>query len=97
MKAAYKEQHHGTTALRTYRTHEYGCHFRRGRLLGGESIQQAVNFALSQDVTGLCTAGDLTLLPLFLQACERFTPMNATQQETLIASATEAKYTPLFT
>lgn len=57
-------------------------------------IRQAVNFALSQDVTGLCTAGDITLLPLFLRACEQFTPMSAAQQEALIASADE--YEPLF-
>ncbi len=57
-------------------------------------IRQAVNFALSQDVTGLCTAGDLTLLPLFLRACEQFTPMSAAQQKSLIASADE--YEPLF-
>lgn len=50
-------------------------------------IRQAVNFALSQDVTGLCTAGDVTLLPLFLEACEHFTPMSAAQQEALIATA----------
>jgi len=57
-------------------------------------IQQAVSFALSQDVTGLCTVGDVTLLPLFLEACEHFTPMNAAQQEALVASA--AEYEPLF-
>jgi predicted aldo/keto reductase-like oxidoreductase len=57
-------------------------------------IQQAVNFALSQDVTGLCTVADVTLLPLFLEACERFTSMNAAQQEVLVASA--ADYEPLF-
>ncbi len=58
-------------------------------------LQQGVNFALSQDVTGLCTAADVTLLPLFLEACARFTPMSASQQEALIATA--AEYEPLFT
>ncbi len=58
-------------------------------------IQQAVNFTLSQDVTGLCTVADATLLPLFLKACEHFTPMSAAQQEALIATA--AEYEPLFT
>jgi hypothetical protein len=57
-------------------------------------IQQGVNFALSQDATGLCTAADVTLLPLFLEACARFTPMSASQQEALIATA--AEYEPLF-
>ena len=57
-------------------------------------IQTAVNFALSQDVTGLCSTGDTTILPLFLEACERFTPMGAAEQEALVASA--AEYVPLF-
>lgn len=57
-------------------------------------IQQTVNLALSQDVAGLCTVGDVTLLPLFLEACEHFTLLSATQQEALIATATE--YEPLF-
>ena len=60
-----------------------------------DDIQQCVDFALSQGVTGLCTAGDVTILPLFLEACERFVPMSAGQQDALIASAGE--YTPLFT
>ena len=59
-----------------------------------EHIQQAVNFVLSQPVTGLCTAGDIRLLPLVLQACENFTPMAVAEQEALIASASE--YEPLF-
>ena len=59
-----------------------------------DHIQQAVNFTLSQDVTGLCTVGDVTLLPLFLQACEQFMPVSAAQQEALIASG--AEYEPLF-
>jgi predicted aldo/keto reductase-like oxidoreductase len=50
-------------------------------------IQTAVNFCLSQDVTGLCTAGDANLLPLFLEACERFTPMSEREQEELMATA----------
>jgi aryl-alcohol dehydrogenase-like predicted oxidoreductase len=52
-------------------------------------IQQAVNFALSQDVTGLCTAGDTTILPMFLKGCEGFTPMSAAEQEALIAREAE--------
>jgi len=50
-------------------------------------IQAGVNFALSQDVTGLCTAGDLKILPYFLHACENFTPLDAAAQEALIATA----------
>lgn len=57
-------------------------------------IQPAVNFALSQDVTGLCTAAEVSILPLFLEACERYTPLTEAEQETLIATAVE--YEPLF-
>jgi aryl-alcohol dehydrogenase-like predicted oxidoreductase len=59
-----------------------------------ERIQQAVNFALSQDVSGLCTAGDLTILPLFLEACAKFERLSPEGQEALIARA--AEYEPLF-
>jgi predicted aldo/keto reductase-like oxidoreductase len=59
-----------------------------------EHIQSAVNFALTKDVTGICTAGDMQLLPLVLQACQNFTPMNPIEQEHLIASASQ--YEPLF-
>ena len=34
-----------------------------------DEIQKAVNFALSYDVTGLCTAGDTRILAMVLQAC----------------------------
>jgi predicted aldo/keto reductase-like oxidoreductase len=57
-------------------------------------IQQCVNFALSQDVTGICTVGDTTLLPVVLQACENFTPLDQASQEALIA--TSGQYEPLF-
>lgn len=57
-------------------------------------IGQAINFALSQDVTALCTAGDTTILPLFLKACEEFAPMSATQQEAFIAA--EAQSEPIW-
>jgi aryl-alcohol dehydrogenase-like predicted oxidoreductase len=59
-----------------------------------DMIQGSINFALSQPVTGLCTAGDVTLLPMFLEACERFQPMDEDQQEALIQTA--SGYEPLF-
>lgn len=59
-----------------------------------DQIQAGVRFALSQDVTGLCTAAEVSLLPLFLEACQRFRPMDMAEQEALIASAVE--YEPLF-
>jgi len=52
---------------------------------GPRMMQRAVNFVLSQHVTGLITAGDTVLLPKVLAACERFTPMSGEQQEALIA------------
>lgn len=59
-----------------------------------EMIQPSVNFVLSQDITGLCTAGDYRVLPKMLQACENFTPMSSAEQEALIARAGE--FAPLF-
>lgn len=52
-----------------------------------EMIQKGVNFSLSKDVTALCSAADPGILPMFLDACEQFEPMNQTQQEGLIAEA----------
>ena len=52
-----------------------------------DMIQKGVNFSLSQDVTGLCTPADPTILPLFLEACEKFTPMDQAEQEALITTA----------
>jgi hypothetical protein len=59
-----------------------------------EEIQRAVNFALSQDVTGLCTAGDTRLLPLMLAACERFQPLGAEEQAAMVEGA--GAFEPLF-
>jgi len=59
-----------------------------------EEIQQAVNFALSYEVTGLCTAGDTRVLPLVLEACEKFTPLSQDEREEMIKSG--AQYQPLF-
>jgi predicted aldo/keto reductase-like oxidoreductase len=58
-------------------------------------IQKAVDFALSQPVTGLCMAGDTHLTPLLIEACENFTPMEISQQEALINSVVHMQ--PLFT
>jgi aryl-alcohol dehydrogenase-like predicted oxidoreductase len=51
-------------------------------------IQQSINFALSQPgVTGVCTTGDIKILPLFLEACENYEPLTLVEQEALIKSA----------
>ncbi len=57
-------------------------------------IQQAVNFALSQDITGLCTISDTTILPLFLEACENYSPLDPAEQENLISNTNQ--YEALF-
>jgi aryl-alcohol dehydrogenase-like predicted oxidoreductase len=60
-----------------------------------EEIQRGVNFALSHDVTGLCTVGDTRVLPLVIEACESFTRLNKEDLEATIASG--KRYEPLFT
>ena len=60
-----------------------------------DDIQDAVNFALSYEVTGLCTAGDVKILPMVLKACQNFEPMNQSQQEAMIQSGERLE--PLFT
>ncbi|MFO8037044.1 MAG: aldo/keto reductase [Anaerolineales bacterium] len=59
-----------------------------------EEIQKSVDFVLSQEITGLCTAGDLTLLPLVLKACENYTKLDQEEQEALIKAG--EVYQPLF-
>jgi len=59
-----------------------------------ENVQKAVHFALSQDVTGICTAGDKHILPMVLEACENFIPLDEHEQEALIESA--SAFEPLF-
>lgn len=54
-----------------------------------ENIQQAVNFSLSHGVTGICTVGDTTVLPLVLQACQNFTPLSEEEQQALIQRSTQ--------
>jgi aryl-alcohol dehydrogenase-like predicted oxidoreductase len=59
-----------------------------------DEIQRAVNFALSYEVTGLCTAGDMRVLPIMLKACEDFTRLSEAEKEEMIKSGKE--YEPLF-
>ena len=58
-------------------------------------IERALCFALSQPVTGAISAGDARLLPMILDAAERFQPMGEAEQQKLLAAA--ADYEPLFT
>lgn len=59
-----------------------------------EMIEQALRFNLSQPVTGVISAGDARLLPMILDAAERFRPMDDAEQAALLATADE--YEPLF-
>lgn len=59
-----------------------------------EMIEQALRFNLSHPVTGAISAGDARLLPMILDAAERFQPMDDAEQAALLATAGE--YEPLF-
>jgi hypothetical protein len=59
-----------------------------------ELIQRAINFVLSHDVTGICTAGDITVLPRVLKACENAVPLSLEEREEVIESG--RPYEPLF-
>lgn len=58
-------------------------------------IERALRFNLSQPVTAAISAGDAHLLPMILDAAERFQPMDDAEQAALLATASE--YEPLFT
>jgi len=59
-----------------------------------DEIHRAVNFALSYDVTGLCTAGDTRILLLVLKACENFERLDNSELDEMVRSGQE--YEPLF-
>ncbi len=62
-----------------------------------EMIQKSIDFTLSQNgVTGLCTTGDVNILPLFLEACERYSSMDESDQEELINSVDEYEGATIF-
>jgi aryl-alcohol dehydrogenase-like predicted oxidoreductase len=61
-----------------------------------DEIRRAVDFVLSHDVTAICTAGDTGLLPLVLDACERFQAMTPEDREALIGEGARL-HEPLFT
>jgi len=60
-----------------------------------EMIDRALRFNLSQPVSAVINAGDARLLPMILDAAERFQPMDDAEQAALLATAGE--YEPLFT
>jgi predicted aldo/keto reductase-like oxidoreductase len=59
-----------------------------------EWIQKGINFALSQPITGICTAGDVSLLPDVIDACENYMELSSLEQEELISRAID--FEPLF-
>jgi predicted aldo/keto reductase-like oxidoreductase len=59
-----------------------------------EWIKKGVEFALSQPITGICTPGDINLLPLVVDACQQFQPMDADHQVDLISQTPQ--FEPLF-
>jgi aryl-alcohol dehydrogenase-like predicted oxidoreductase len=61
---------------------------------GMEEIQNGINFVLSHDVTGICTAGDIHVLPMVLKACENVVPLSPEERDKLIEAG--RSYQPLF-
>jgi len=59
-----------------------------------ELIQKGINFVLSHDVTGICTAGDTGILPMVIKACENATPLSIEEREKLIEEG--RAFQPLF-
>lgn len=60
-----------------------------------QSIQDAINFSLSFDVTGICTVGDIKILPSVLEACSNFRQLNKEEIEKQINFG--KNFVPLFT
>lgn len=54
-----------------------------------DEIQRGINFVLSHEVTGVCTAGDIRILPMVIQACENYTPLTIHEQELIIESGSQ--------
>jgi aryl-alcohol dehydrogenase-like predicted oxidoreductase len=54
-----------------------------------EWIQRAVHFTLSQPVTGICTAADVSILPAILEACGSFKTPSVEQNDELLHHAEE--------
>jgi aryl-alcohol dehydrogenase-like predicted oxidoreductase len=50
-------------------------------------IDRAVAFVLSRPVTTLTSAGDVTVLPKVLEAAERYRPLEAREEDELVATA----------
>jgi len=77
------------------REQNYACWYEPFDTL--EMIKNGVNFALSQNgVTGLCTTGDVHILPMFLNACQNYSPLSHEEQDELIASTKQHHAVTIF-
>jgi predicted aldo/keto reductase-like oxidoreductase len=90
----------GTMVIKTWARGPWGKKERRYHTWyepfdDAEMIERALRFTLSQPVTGAITAGDARLLPMILEAADRFQPMDEAEQAALMA--TVGDYEPLFT
>jgi predicted aldo/keto reductase-like oxidoreductase len=52
-----------------------------------EMVERSLRFALSQPVTGIISAGDAALVPLILDAAERYRPLDEAEQADLVSTA----------
>jgi aryl-alcohol dehydrogenase-like predicted oxidoreductase len=57
-------------------------------------IERTLRFTLSQHITSAISAGDTRLLPMVLDAAEKFAPMDEADQAALIGEASQ--YQPIF-
>ena len=55
-------------------------------------IQKCVDFVLSQPISGICTPGDITLLPLVVDACQNFQHMDSVEQNELISKTDQFEH-----
>jgi predicted aldo/keto reductase-like oxidoreductase len=95
-----KERDLGTMVIKTWARGPWGVEKQRYHTWyepfdEAGMVEKALRFNLSQPVTGVISAGDARLLPMILDAAERFEPMDASEQGELLATAD--KYEPLFT
>ena len=93
-----QERDIGTMVIKTWARGPWGEKERRYHTWyepfgDAEMVEQALRFNLSRPVTGVISAGDARLLPMILDAAERFRPMDDAEQAALLATAGE--YEPL--
>lgn len=78
-----------TLAKRPWGEREWRYHCWYEPFDDADMIERALRFTLSQPVTGAISTGDARLLPLLLEAAERFEPMSEAEQQALLDTAGE--------